>query len=89
MLAKLTSRVHLPNAWLAYHAKGCAGDLLEVLEYRHDWANFNFTLEMLKYVVFKMLPEVLVHSKSQDEEQVRDHCAWGDSKRDATDITHR
>lgn len=32
-----------------------------------------FTPELFKYVVTQMLPEVLMHSESQDEEQVRGH----------------
>ena len=32
-----------------------------------------FTPELFKYVLTQMLPEVIMHSKSQDEEQVRDH----------------
>lgn len=54
------------------------GDALDVLEYRHDWATFNFTPSLFKYVLLQMLPEVIIHSKSQDEEQVRDHYDRGD-----------
>jgi len=32
-----------------------------------------FTPELFKYVLTQMLPEVIVHSESQDEEQVRGH----------------
>ena len=32
-----------------------------------------FTPELFKYVLTQFLPEVIIHSKSQDEEQVRDH----------------
>ena len=49
------------------------GDVLEILEQRHDWAKMNFTLELFKYVFTVFLPEVIVHSQSQDEEQVRGH----------------
>ena len=31
------------------------------------------TPELFKYLFTQMLPEVIMHSKSQDEEQVRDH----------------
>lgn len=48
-------------------------DVLEILEARHDWSAMVFTPELFKYVLMEMLPEVIVHSKSQDEEQVRDH----------------
>ena len=43
------------------------------MEARHDWAKMVFTPELFKYVLTQMLPEVIMHSKSQDEEQVRDH----------------
>jgi cyclopropane fatty-acyl-phospholipid synthase-like methyltransferase len=54
------------------------GDVLDVLEQRHDWAKMTFTYELFKYVFTEFLPEVIVHSKSQDEEQVRDHYDRGD-----------
>ncbi len=47
--------------------------MLDILETRHDWAKMVFTPELFKYVLTQMLPEVIMHSKSQDEEQVRDH----------------
>jgi len=50
-----------------------SGDVLEILEQRHDWAKMSFTLELFKYVFTVFLPEVIVHSQSQDEEQVRGH----------------
>lgn len=43
------------------------------MEQRHDWAEFSFTPELFKYVLFTLIPEVISHSQSQDEEQVRDH----------------
>ncbi|KDR79101.1 hypothetical protein GALMADRAFT_242965 [Galerina marginata CBS 339.88] len=54
------------------------GDVLEIMEQRHDWAKMNFTLELFKYVFTVFLPEVIVHSQSQDEEQVRGHYDRGD-----------
>lgn len=54
------------------------GDALEAMEFRHDWASFRFTLSLFRYFLLGMLPEVLVHSRSQDEEQVRDHYDRGD-----------
>lgn len=54
------------------------GDCLDVLEYKHDWANFRFTLSLFRFFLFGMIPEVIFHSKSQDEEQVRDHYDRGD-----------
>ena len=49
------------------------GDVLDILEQRHDWAQMVMTPELFKYVFMNLLPEVIVHSQSQDEEQVRDH----------------
>ena len=49
------------------------GDVLDIMEQRHDWASFALTPEHFKYVLTQMIPEVIMHSKSQDEEQVRDH----------------
>jgi len=43
------------------------------MEQRHDWSKMNFTLEHFKYVFTTLIPEVLIHSQSQDEEQVRGH----------------
>ncbi|KAJ9151790.1 Cyclopropane-fatty-acyl-phospholipid synthase [Pleurostoma richardsiae] len=54
------------------------GDCLEVMEYRHDWASFRFTLGLIKFFLFGMIPEVIMHTRSQDEEQVRDHYDRGD-----------
>ncbi|KAF1987662.1 S-adenosyl-L-methionine-dependent methyltransferase [Aulographum hederae CBS 113979] len=54
------------------------GDCLEILEYRHDWASFRFTLSLYWYFLTGMIPEVIMHSRSQDEEQVRDHYDRGD-----------
>lgn len=48
------------------------------MEQRHDWAKMVFTPELFKYVFMNLLPEVIVHSQSQDEEQVRDHYDRGD-----------
>ncbi|KAF1815158.1 S-adenosyl-L-methionine-dependent methyltransferase [Eremomyces bilateralis CBS 781.70] len=54
------------------------GDALEALEYRHDWSSFRFTLGLYWYFLTGMIPEVILHSRSQDEEQVRDHYDRGD-----------
>jgi cyclopropane-fatty-acyl-phospholipid synthase len=59
------------------------GDCLDVMEYRHDWSSFRFTWQLFKYIVFTFGRDVLFHTKSQDEEQIRpnydrgnDHYAW-------------
>ena len=54
------------------------GDMLDALEQRHDWANFKFTWAAFKHVFVGFGPEMLWHSRSQDEEQVRDHYDRGD-----------
>lgn len=41
------------------------GDCLEVMEYRHDWASFNFTISLFKFFLTGFLPEMLIHSRSQ------------------------
>jgi len=48
------------------------------MEARLDWAKMSFTPELFKYVFTQLLPEVIVHSQSQDEEQVRGHYDRGD-----------
>ena len=53
------------------------GDILDVLEYRWDWAAMYFTPNLFKYVLFQMLPDVLMHSSRQDEEQIRDNYDRG------------
>jgi len=41
------------------------GDCLEVLEYRHDWASFRFTISLIKFFLFQSLPEMIMHTRSQ------------------------
>jgi len=36
------------------------------------------TIELMKYVVFTLIPDVVFHSAGQDEEQVTDHYDRGD-----------
>jgi len=50
-----------------------AGDVLEIMEQRHDWAKMTFTPEIFKHVFTELIPDVVTHSKNQDEEQVQDH----------------
>lgn len=59
------------------------GDCLDVMEYRHDWAHFGFTWELFKFILFTFARDVLSHTKSQDDEQIRpnydrgnDHYSW-------------
>ena len=41
------------------------GDALEIMEYRHDWANFRFTLSLYYFFLTGFLPEVIMHTRSQ------------------------
>jgi sphingolipid C9-methyltransferase len=41
------------------------GDALDMLEYRHDWASFRFTIGLFKFFLLGMMPEVIMHSRSQ------------------------
>lgn len=54
------------------------GDMLEVMEYRWDWAEMRFTWTIFKDVLFRFIPDVIMHTEKQDEEQVRDHYDRGD-----------
>ncbi|KAB8207516.1 S-adenosyl-L-methionine-dependent methyltransferase [Aspergillus parasiticus] len=54
------------------------GDCLENLEYRHDWASFSFSWGVFKHFLFGFVPELIVHSRSQDEEQVSGNYDRGD-----------
>lgn len=41
------------------------GDALETMEYRHDWASFKFTLSLFWFFLTGMIPELIIHSRSQ------------------------
>jgi sphingolipid C9-methyltransferase len=41
------------------------GDALEMLEYRHDWASFAFTISLFKFILTGFFPEMLMHTRSQ------------------------
>jgi hypothetical protein len=41
------------------------GDCLDVLEFRHDWASFRFTIGLFRHFLFGMIPEVIMHTRSQ------------------------
>ncbi|TFY61733.1 hypothetical protein EVJ58_g4323 [Rhodofomes roseus] len=55
-----------------------AGDVLDILEQRHDWAKMVFTPELFKFVLCNLIPDVVFHKRSQDEEQIRDNYDRGD-----------
>ncbi|KAJ2684621.1 hypothetical protein IWW39_004799 [Coemansia spiralis] len=54
------------------------GDALAIFEKRYDWAFFPITLNVAKFFVLQWIPELIWHSKKQDETQVRDHYDRGD-----------
>ncbi|KAJ1934504.1 hypothetical protein GGF37_006341, partial [Kickxella alabastrina] len=54
------------------------GDALEIFEKRYDWAFFPITLNVAKFFFTQWIPELIWHSKKQDETQVRDHYDRGD-----------
>jgi cyclopropane-fatty-acyl-phospholipid synthase len=47
------------------------GDCLDIMEYRHDWAHFGFTWDLFKFIFLGFFPDVISHSRAQDEEQIR------------------
>eukprot|EP00397_Hematodinium_sp_SG-2012_P022344 GEMP01023140.1.p1 GENE.GEMP01023140.1~~GEMP01023140.1.p1 ORF type:complete len:472 (+),score=129.20 GEMP01023140.1:160-1575(+) len=53
------------------------GDLLTALEARHDYSTMRFTTNHVKIFLNNIVPEFLVHSRMQDEEQVREHYERG------------
>lgn len=52
-------------------------DMLELLERRHEWASFTWTLNQIQFFLFQWIPETLTHSKQQDNDQVTDHYDRG------------
>ncbi|KAL2753135.1 hypothetical protein ACRALDRAFT_1066055 [Sodiomyces alcalophilus JCM 7366] len=59
------------------------GDCLDILEYRHDWANWGFTWSLFRFILLGFGLDVLFHSREQDEQQIRpnydtgnDHYSW-------------
>lgn len=47
-------------------------DLLSVLEYRYDWADFRMTPTLFKQVFTQLIPEVIFHTSNYDEGNVSD-----------------
>lgn len=52
--------------------------LNELLEYRWDWCSMQFTWPMFEYVLFHMVPDVVLHTQKQDETQIQDNYDRGD-----------
>ena len=53
-------------------------DLGAFLDTRAELVDFKITLGHLRFLVTRMIPEWLIHSKSQDQRIVRDHYDRGD-----------
>ncbi|KAJ3802132.1 sphingolipid C9-methyltransferase [Lentinula aff. detonsa] len=53
------------------------GDVLEIMEHRHDWAKFVMTWSLLRYVLTVLIPDVITHSRQQDSDQVTEHYDRG------------
>jgi len=47
-------------------------DIMDLLEFRWDWAAMHFTPELFRYVFFNFIPDILMHTARQDETQIRD-----------------
>lgn len=54
------------------------GDMYKFLDVRSDFVEYSITPHHLKFFVEHMIPEVTIHSKSQDERIVREHYDRGD-----------
>src|SRR5438045_503170 len=53
-------------------------DMDAFLDARHDLVKYSITDDHLKFFFTRMIPEVAIHSKAQDERIVRDHYDRGD-----------
>lgn len=53
------------------------GDFEEFMDLRHTFFDFSLTAHHFKFFFTRMIPEVLIHSKKQDERIVRDHYDRG------------
>jgi cyclopropane fatty-acyl-phospholipid synthase-like methyltransferase len=53
------------------------GNFEEFLALRHEYFDFSLTSHHIKFFLTRMIPEVLIHSKAQDERIVREHYDRG------------
>jgi len=74
------SKIPMETWFEAYFDQKCdiKLDMLDMIETRHDWANFSFTLSQLQFFLTQWIPETLWHSRKQDCDQVREHYDRGD-----------
>ncbi len=68
--------LELYNAYIASKLD-IAGDLLTSLYDRYEFADFIFTQGHVTYFLGKLIPELIVHSKHQDSDQVTEHYDRG------------
>lgn len=54
-----------------------SGDFEEFMATRHDYFDYKLTAHHLKFFFTRMIPEVMIHSKKQDERIVREHYDRG------------
>ena len=52
----------MSRAWVA---RVLSYNMLDRLEYRHDWASLNFTIVVFKHFLLGFIPKMLIHSRSQ------------------------
>ncbi len=48
-------------------------DLMEMLQYRDELFTYDYIWHHYKFFISRMIPEIVIHSKKQDERIVRDH----------------
>lgn len=53
-------------------------DLLGLLEKRFDWAHFRMSADHIQFFLTQWIPETIMHTRHQDEDQVREHYDRGD-----------
>eukprot|EP00178_Gracilaria_changii_P006693 TRINITY_DN21730_c0_g1_i1.p1 TRINITY_DN21730_c0_g1~~TRINITY_DN21730_c0_g1_i1.p1 ORF type:complete len:460 (+),score=78.57 TRINITY_DN21730_c0_g1_i1:106-1380(+) len=72
-------RIPMTTVYEAYFAGDIDfnGDMLEVLKKRNDFVSYKITWSLIHFVLTGFVPDVLFHSRAQDEAQVRDHYERG------------
>ena len=53
------------------------GDFEEFIKLRNDYFDYTLTNHHIKFLITRLIPEVVIHSKSQDERIVREHYDRG------------
>ncbi|KAJ1984340.1 hypothetical protein H4R34_000715 [Dimargaris verticillata] len=82
LAAKYTGRKKIPmELFFENYIEGkidVNDDFFETFEARYDWASFPLHFGQVKFFLTQWIPELLWHSRVQDETQVRDHYDRGD-----------